>query len=66
MLIDNLRCDCGSRAFIKRMSARGVWEQLIDSGDVVDTMLEGMAYTEPKTVRCADCGKRIDNPDWTP
>ena len=57
-------CSCGSQLFEKSLRCSGWWKQLIDgSGEVEDTNLDAVRYgTEPKTVKCVECGRSNPNP----
>lgn len=57
-------CSCGSRMFWESTRCNGWWECLIDStGSVEETNLDKVKYgPNPKTVKCAECGKRNPNP----
>ena len=59
-----MKCKCGSNYFLETVSCKGKWITLIDEhGNVEDTNLNGLKYgLTPKTVVCADCGKRNKNP----
>lgn len=69
---EQIKCVCGSTMFHRNYRARGTWGQLVianDSGgvDVDETFLDGLRDTgEPKTMGCADCKKRVPNPDYKP
>ena len=62
-----MKCDCGSTGFWISYKAAGAWKQIVDfeSGkrEVVETNIDDLRYLkEPKTMFCADCGKKHRNP----
>ena len=59
-----MTCKCGSELFYLCIRANGWWEQTIDGdGEVLDTSLEKIRFgSSPKTVTCAECGRRNPNP----
>lgn len=62
-----IECKCGSRLFERSYRCGGWWVQsLDDEGNVIDTDLSGVRIArEPKTISCAECGRRIKNPKYT-
>ena len=62
-----MKCGCGCTLFFRNYRARGWWKQLVDfqsgKANVEDTNLDNVRGPEPKTMICADCGKRHLNPD---
>ena len=50
--------------FEKALRCNGWWKQLVDgSGEVEETNLDAVRYgTEPKTVKCVECGRSNPNP----
>lgn len=61
---DPLVCACGGEHFFESVRVSGWWKRLLDgAGDVVDTDLESVHYgATPKTVTCAECGRRHRHP----
>lgn len=64
-----MRCECGSKIFVKLTPCRGAWREHIEFGpdgtDIKEGFTDDLIYgAEPKTVRCADCKKRHPNPDY--
>lgn len=59
-------CSCGSKLFQKSLRTGGWWRQLVDeNGEVVETNLDSVRFgKEPKTVKCAECGKANHNPSY--
>ena len=59
-------CKCGSDLFIESRGVSGQWKALITgTGEIDDTDLSGLSYRLiPKTVTCAECGKRNPNPRY--
>lgn len=57
-------CSCGSKMFWESRACSGTWRALVDSqGEIEDTDLDGVITSRtPKTVICAECGKRNPNP----
>lgn len=66
-----VRCSCGSQCFERVTPIRGAWREYVvfdDDGaenvdkseSTTDDLIQGKA---PKTMRCAECGKRRRNPD---
>lgn len=60
---------CGGKVFVKHTRVTGTWASIheIQDGELVQT--EGLGdsvrhVTEPKTIRCDNCGKRVKNPDF--
>ena len=62
--ITPVTCKCGGTVFYRSRRTGGWWVDVIDgSGDVIDTNLDSVRYgSEPKTVKCADCGRANRNP----
>lgn len=64
-----VRCGCGSVLFRRNYRAGGWWEQLVQGNakggvTVEESFTDGVRLgREPKTMKCAECGKRIANPD---
>jgi len=64
-----IRCVCGSTLFRRNYRAGGWWEQLVEANreggvTVTDSFTDNIRQgREPKTMKCAECGKRIANPD---
>lgn len=60
------QCKCGSTMFYEKHPVRGTWKTLYDGAcgiETVDTNLDGIKYGNfPKTVSCAECGKKHPNP----
>ena len=67
-----IRCSCDSELFIRNYRAIGWWKQLvlfdaetktpeIDSTNLADLRIKD----EPKTMCCAQCGKRQPNPSYS-
>ena len=61
-------CTCGSVHFRKMMPVSGAWDCLMklrDDGELrqEESSTDSINNREPKTIRCADCGKRYPNPD---
>ena len=57
---------CGGGIYFKSVRCGGWWKSTheFETGDVVDTDLDGLKYgDEPKTVVCSECKRRIANPD---
>jgi len=64
-----MKCSCGCTKFNKRSSCSGIWEETIEfkSGVAVTVTASDneIAYLkEPITIRCSNCRKRYENPDW--
>lgn len=64
-----LRCVCGSTSFFRNYRAGGWWTQLVESKEGGGVTVE-QSFTdsirlghEPKTMRCADCKRKVKNPD---
>ena len=59
-----IKCKCGSELFFESKRAFGWWKILIDgNGNEEDTDFREIQFgPTPKTVRCAECGKRNKNP----
>ena len=59
-------CSCGSKLFERAIRTGGWWKELIDeNGEVVETNLDSVKYgSQPKTVKCAECGKTNRNPNF--
>lgn len=66
---DKIKCACGSEYFRRYYPARGTWEQLVKANDnggvtVEESFTDNLRNgREPKWMRCAECGKKIRNPD---
>jgi len=57
-------CHCGSTVYVENSRASGWWKQYIDSdGRVELTASRGLRLKVPKTVTCAECGRRYLNPN---
>ena len=63
-----IKCRCGSTLFTRSYRAPGWWKQFVEfdaetkAVDIVDTDLDSLRIRdEPKTMVCADCGKRQPN-----
>lgn len=61
-----IKCKCGSELFWKSLRTGGWWSQLITgTGQVDDTDLSRVRMgPEPKTVKCAECGRKNPNPSY--
>jgi len=65
-----MKCICGSLKFERHTRAVGVWQEEIayhEDGTInheeCSSSTDGLLYgTPPKTIRCAECGKRYPNP----
>lgn len=59
-------CACGSTLFERNLKVSGWWKELIlGDGEIDDTNLESVRYgPQPKTVKCAECGKVNPNPSY--
>lgn len=62
--VKELACLCGSDVFIESRRASGWWREIIDGyGEGIDTNLDDLVQSgTPKTVTCAECGRRLRNP----
>ena len=59
-----MKCKCGSELFEMSVKCNGWVKQLITGdGEIDDTNMDSVRYSSnPKTVICAECGKRNPNP----
>jgi hypothetical protein len=65
-----VRCSCGSQMFVRTTAVRGVWREWVvydDDGtenhEKSESTTDGIIYgAQPKTITCANCGKRRPNP----
>lgn len=59
-------CACGSTLFIRSLRVSGWWKEVITGdGEVDETDLDSLKYgPQPKTVKCAECGKVNPNPSY--
>jgi predicted RNA-binding Zn-ribbon protein involved in translation (DUF1610 family) len=60
---------CGGTYFYRSYQVHGQWTELtvIDENGfrVEESYTDNIKYgKEPKTIKCADCGKRVPNPDY--
>lgn len=67
----HIKCTCGSAFFLRSYRVGGWWKQLVEfdaetkGAEVVDTNLDSLRMRiEPKTMCCAQCGKRQPNPSY--
>jgi len=63
------KCQCGNNTFEKRTKVVGTWVSTLTLTEDGRIEVEGNGdsvrnLTEPKTVRCEQCGKRHPNPDY--
>lgn len=54
---------CGSDEFVKALRVGGWWRQHISTnGEIIETDMGSVRYgADPKTLTCAECGKRHVN-----
>ena len=59
-------CVCGSDLFYESTQVRGYWKSILNGkGEVVESNLDDLKHAAtPKTVICAECGKRNKNPRY--
>ena len=60
-----MKCKCGSRLFFESTKViGGWWKRLLDGdGKAHDTDIDNLRFgATPKTVICAECGRRNPNP----
>jgi len=62
-----MKCECGSNMFYKHFRVAGTWRRLVeytnDRCEACHTDLDDARQDEPKTMRCAECNKRYENPE---
>lgn len=66
------KCKCGCDKFWKITPVKGVWQEVMQVNpdgalESIESSTDGIIdKSQPKTIRCTDCGKRYPNPDYKP
>ena len=66
-----VRCSCGSQCFERVTPIRGTWREYVvfnddgtENADKSESTTDDLIHgNPPKTMKCAECGKRRSNPD---